>query len=185
MRNFWLFFLFSVVFVSCDEDYGLIKKTSLYLTNESNDTICVYVASGYYKWGPTAYPDTTLPRGNYLYVRNHPISEYIQRGYPPHQGKHVSLLLDNYIRSKVWYSTLEPCILPRDTLSVFFICKDTFNLYGYDDVRENSRIQLRIDFSKYDLKEIESEIHYPPRPEMRYMHMSPSYDEFYRWYDNH
>ena len=38
-----------------EEDYGI----SIY--NATGDTICIYEATGYYVYTPTAYPDTILP----------------------------------------------------------------------------------------------------------------------------
>ena len=160
----------------------------LEVNNESEDTMCVYLATGFFEYGPTAYPDTLLPKDFWLprekwgEVKLSWLLSYI--AYPPQANKSERLIMQAF-RKDEWDKSLSPCILPYDTLSAFFICKDTLNLYGYDDIQEKNRVQLRIDFSRDNLKKINNLIHYPPPPKMRHMHMSPSYDEFYKWYNNH
>lgn len=177
----------SMALTACD-DLWIFPNSyeSIDVKNESSDTMCIYAATGSLAYGPTAYPDTLLPK-DFLLTREAgfpdiDLSVYLSiRPYPPRQWK--PLIIERFNR-KAWKKSMAPCVLPRDTLSVFFICKDTLNKYGYDDVQENNRVQLRIDYSKDDLREVRNDIIYPPRASMSHMHMNPSYDKFYQWYNN-
>jgi hypothetical protein len=185
MKRLALVIVSTLMFVSCPCDY--YNEWMILLCNASKDTLCVYVASGNFGYGPTAYPDTMLPKDFWMKRERYGVtrfSYYIShRFYPPRPAIWDDILMLEYPDD--YENTSASCILPLDTLSVFFICKDTLDRYGYNNVQEYNRVQLRIDFSKADLDQLNKEIPYPPRPEMRHMHMSPSYDEFYKWYDNH
>lgn len=87
------------------------------VNNLSSDTICVYFSTGYYDFGPTAYPDTLLPEDKAVsgkYVGR--LSESILGDFIP---PHTKLDLYHFL---LWDDEGMPKIpsLPKDTFSVFF-----------------------------------------------------------------
>ena len=145
------------------------------VNNLSSDTICVYFATGYYDFGPTAYPDTLLPEDKAVsgkYVGR--LSESILGDFiPPHTklGLYPFLLWDDEGMPKI------PS-LPKDTFSVFFIQIDTLRKYGYDNVRLNNRILVRYDLSISEVKQLNAVFTYPPQEYMRNKKMWPPYSYF-------
>jgi len=133
------------------------------VTNNSDDTICVYLATGYYNFGPTAYPDTMLPK-HYLLdvewydgsIHNVGIDEFIDSAYvPPHEMRGVTPILMCEEDGEI------PPRPPHDILSVFIISKDTLKKYPYDDIRRNNRILARYDLSWDRVKSLDHNIPYP------------------------
>ena len=119
-----------------------VKSYEVY--NLTNDTIVAYFATGFYVFGPTAYPDTLLPEDRTWVLertnRQIQLSECISETVvPPHTRDGSAPVL--YKNGRLGE------VLPRDTLSVFIISKDTLRKYGYDDVRRNNRILVRYDLS--------------------------------------
>ena len=120
-------------------DMGMLE-----LTNNTDDTLCVYYATGFYCFGPTAYPDTLLPPGDLEQCHNGEtfrdvfskcLAKPHETGYLP--DRFASFANDD---GKLGF------ILPKDTLSVFFIDLDTLRKYGYDAVREQYLIRDRYDY---------------------------------------
>lgn len=145
------------------------------VNNLSSDTICVYFATGYYDFGPTAYPDTMLPEDRAVsgkYIGR--LSESILGSYI---APHTNIDLYPYL---LWDDEGMPQIppLPKDTFSVFFIQMDTLRKYGYDNVRLNNRILVRYDLSVSEVKQMNAVFTYPPQEFMRNMKMWPSFDSF-------
>lgn len=175
------FLLISILLVSSCDHIFWFRYMDLEVNNESEDTICTYLALGFDIW-PTCYPDTFLPEDK-LNEYGQRVSQIIARN---------SILPNEYLiiepRPDMVEGDWKPFArkhLSHDTLSIFYISKDTLDHYGYDDVRMNNRILLRVDMSSNEVKQFHYCFYYPPRPAMRHLHMSPSYDEFYKWYNNH
>ena len=126
-----------------EEPHGIM------IHNATDDTICIYVATGYYGESPTAYPDTVLPLDK-VYWKDETISNRIrQNEIAPHSSLSSLPILDK---------KMNPIFsLPNDTLSIFFISTDTLNKYGYDMVREKNMILERHDLSMEEIKELYNE----------------------------
>lgn len=146
------------------------------VTNYSRDTVCLYFATGFYLMGPTAYPDTFLPSDRQLQEEGWPypkkLSEEIMDSWVGPNSK--KMLYERLL----WKDDKHGEILPRDTLSVFFISKDTLRKYGYDDVRANNRILVRYDLSIHEAQMTDFSFTYPPTEVMRNMKMSPPFSWF-------
>lgn len=114
--------------------------------NATGDTICTYEATGYYKFTPTTYPDTLLPHDK-EYINGETISEriYLNQLFPYSKG-YTYPIFDK--KSRPFFS------LPKDTLSIFFISKDTLSKYGYDKVRDSNLIIARYDLSMEEIKRL-------------------------------
>lgn len=62
---------------------------------------------------------------------------------------------------------------PADTMSIFVLHADTFNLHDWSTIREDYKILIRYDLSLDDLKRLNYNIYYPPTPEMEGIKMYP------------
>jgi hypothetical protein len=123
---------------SCvDDDYKHI-----WIDNRSPHDVSVYVATGFYGFGPTAYPDTLLPQNYDLseygwkgkledWLKDYPVASFTKESVTPSMSCD-----DNGV------VTPRP---PRDTLSIFIIDHDTLMKYGYDYVRQHNMILARYD----------------------------------------
>lgn len=116
----------------------------LYMTNNTDDTLCVYYATGFYCFGPTAYPDTLLPPGDMPYCHEGETFREGIAGYylaMPHKAMPLYSEFAQFGNDdgRLGFQ------LPLDTLSVFFIDLDTLRKYGYDTVREKYLIRDRYD----------------------------------------
>lgn len=126
-----------------EDDYGLR------IYNATGDTICIYEATGYYVYTPTTYPDTFLPPNNVCW-KGETVSDFIIRHqiFPYSVGYTYPILTKNY----------KPIVsLPKDTLSIFFINKDTLCKYGYDMVRDSNLIIARYELSMDEIKKLYKE----------------------------
>ncbi len=66
------------------------------------------------------------------------------------------------------YSSLESkkpwdvvLVVPRDTVSIFILSKDTVNYYSWDKIRSDYNILKRYDLSLDDLKNLSWNVTYP------------------------
>ena len=132
----------------------------LYLENNSNDTLGVYVANGFY----SAYPDTLLP--------------------DKYQDGLLSGIPNGNMTGAVYsFKSPEKEIkqLPNNILSIFILSMN--NNYGIEtdsiwkEMNYGTRFLRRYDMSIQDLKELNYSIPYPPDERMKTMKMYPPYDE--------
>ena len=156
-------------FVTCytDWEYG-DKYDYYYVFNRSSDTVCAYFAWGNNAVSPYSYPDTILPKNEKTYkeaifeVKPNGFTRFFSHMIP--YKKHIEEAIMEKVNS--------------DTLSVFFISKDSINKYGYDVVARDYNILVRYDLSVEDLKQVNCNIVYPPLPEMKDIKMYPPYATF-------
>jgi len=141
------------------------------MENNSNDSICVYVASGERAFSPTTYPDTLLPadrRVNWSGETGTFLSEGLGE-VAPHSVSSIYMSIEN--KSIFDKPSKEKWLkrIPVDTLSVFIISQDSITKYGYDYVAKNNMVLMRYDLSKDDIRLLDFLLHYPPSPEMERM----------------
>ena len=130
----------------------------LYLENNSNDTLVVYVADGFY----TAYPDTLLSDKN--------------------QGR-LHGCFSEEMTCVIYGFAVEPekiyKRLPKDTLSIFILNMD--NSYEIDEdslwkeMNYGKRFLRRYDLSIQDIKRLKFLLSYPPDERMQGIKMYPPY----------
>ena len=142
-------------------------KRNYTLENNSENSICAYIATGFYEFGPTAYPDTVLPKDRQITGRL--LSELISTEILPSSKMKWPPLLNNHRHLGER--------LPLDTLSVFILSFDTLKKYGYEDVRVHNRIMVRYDLSYDEVRDMNWDFYYPPREFMKNMKMYPPYSE--------
>ncbi len=151
------FFSASLVLTACEEGF-FHKMGTIEFVNNTEDTICVYCATGFYCFGPTAYPDTLLPPGDMIQCDGKTFGEMIPYCWAvPHRQNYLAgplaLLFNDDGRLGF--------LLPLDTLSVFFIDLDTLRKYGYDTVRERYLILNRYDIPMDTVIKNDYKITYP------------------------
>ena len=156
---FMLFVLLSGCYIPGENNYTL--------ENNSEKSICAYIATGFYEFGPTAYPDTLLPKDRQITGRM--LSELISEEILPNSKMIWPPLLyeHHHLGEK----------LPLDTLSVFVLSYDTLRKYGYEDVRVHNRIMVRYDLSYDEVRDMNWTFYYPPQEFMKDMKMYPPYSE--------
>ncbi len=131
----------------------------MWLDNKSSRDISVYVATGYYGFGPTAYPDTLLPE-------NYDTSDlcYVGRIENWLKDYHVAPFTKVEVTPGL-YCNDDGVILPKpphDTLSVFLIDHDSLMKYGYDYVRLHNMVLVRYDVHWRDAWGVDYTFVYPP-----------------------
>ena len=143
----------------------------LRMENSSNDSICVYVASGEGTFNPTTYPDTLLPPDRLVdWGSVHGILWSTDLAeVPPHSEYTIHSTIEkstifNRPSKEKWLKRI-----PVDTLSIFIISQDSITKYGYDHVAKNNMVLMRYDLSKDDIRLLDFLLHYPPSPEMERM----------------
>jgi len=160
--------LFSVVysmllFQACPiNEFG---KMDLELKNNSNDTLCVYVANGSH----SAYPDTLLPEK----YENVTMSRIDNNMTSP-----IYCFVTNLVSSPEKFFQK----LPKDTLSIFI-----FNEFEYDTIPKilmdsiwnemnyGKLFLLRYDLSLKDLEKLDFLLTYPPDNIMKNVRQYPPY----------
>lgn len=155
----------------CSEAFDpYLHYNKFYCHNETSDTLRTYCAFGvsnnYFSKSYTVYPDTLLPA--YLDDKEVFWGDYQLKWVLPNKSGELYLVKENL---DVFMHT----VLPKDTLSVFFLSNDTLRKYGYIDVRENNRYLVRYDLSSSEVKQLDYTFPYPPTPEMSDMKMWPCY----------
>jgi hypothetical protein len=139
---------------ACPMDYAVL----LIIENRSNQELLVYLGRGS---GGTLYPDTLLPPTEVgSYVR----SNYTQRLSLSGRGNFEAVYSEKGV----------------DTLSFFFLSRNTITKYGWSNVYANYRILVRYDLSLSDINHLKSRLSYPPSTDMRYMKMYPPYEDVLR-----
>ena len=138
--------------------------TCLEMENNSNDSICVYVASGERAFSPTTYPDTLLPadrRVNWSGETGTFLSEGLGE-VAPHSVSSIYMSIEN--KSIFDKPSKEKWLkrIPVDTLSFFIISQDSITKYGYDHVAKNNMVLMRYDLSKDDIRLLDFLLYYPP-----------------------
>ena len=143
----------------------------LKVENHSNDTISVYFAMGYYTATPTIYPDTLLPKDEFVgwTKDSDSISSWLVV-VPPHDVAQPYWWM--WTKTDYWghgaYSKFFD-ELNIDTLSIFMISTDSIRKYGYDFVAEHNIILARYDLSTSDMDRLNYRFPYPPTEDMRTM----------------
>ena len=165
----FVFALQSCVFLPIWEEF-----VCLGVDNDSNDSILVYLASGFSPTNPTVYPDTCLPKDVYVGNINLPhtndsISGYLI-GISPHEQMAVlcTLIYSDYWGHGRIDDFFDDCVRVK-VLSFFFISADTLNKYGYDYVASHNKILARYDLTESDMRFLDMMIPYPPTDSMREM----------------
>lgn len=146
------------------------KVSDIFVENTSNDSVYVYLALGP-QMNMTEYPDTVLPPlsffkmepwlKEYQEIWPRVFFECVEPLQPPVKRRFVG-----YIRGDE--SNLDS-YLSRDTLSVFFIKKDSLDRYGYEDIRFSRRGVVRYDLSCEEVKRLRFSFPYPPQDFMEGM----------------
>jgi len=134
----------------------------LYLENNSNDTLAVYIADGSH----TAYPDTLLPQ--------------------KHQGVRITGT-DNNMTGAIYSFRGAPeesfKRLQKDTLSIFIFDANNFSgiIINMDSIwaemNYGKSFLWRYDLSLQDIKILKYKISYPSDERMKNMKMYPPYGE--------
>lgn len=109
--------------------------------------------------GSCVYPDTTICFGKLTeaeFVDAHGM-----------KGIHSQA---KYIES--WFSCF-----PNDTISIFLFDEEIVETVPWETVVKEYLVLQRYDLSIEDFKRLDNDIHYPPTPEMRDIHMWPPYEE--------
>ena len=156
--------LFVLVFQSC-EFLPIWEQDIMYaIDNQSEDTISVYYAIGYFPPYPTVFPDTLLPRKETVVTWEEDSTSTITT-VPPKMSYAVLTTIErgNYWASydDVQYKFFHNrCHL--DTLSFFVMSHDSIRKYGYDYVTEHNMVLVRYDLSFSDLKALRYVVPYPP-----------------------
>ncbi len=172
MKRFLHFMLSAVfglfLFCACDPIELFIPQikhmSCLRMENSSNDSICVYVASGEGTFNPTTYPDTLLPPDRLVdWGSVHGILWSTDLAeVPPHSEYTIHSTIEkstifNRPSKEKWLKRI-----PIDTLSVFIISQDSITKYGYDYVAKNNMVLMRYDLSKDDIRLLDFLLYYPP-----------------------
>lgn len=138
-----------LLYYGCDRFYGL------HVTNNSDESIAVFVARPEFTEG--VYPDTSL-------LENVSLRTIV----PGTNG-----IWDSYYPWEKPY--LE--ILPADTLSIYIISDHVYKTVPWDSIRKEYMILRRYDLSEKDLRLLDDFIPYPPSEAMRNMKMYPPYGD--------
>lgn len=168
MRHISLLFI-TILFCGCMSCE--IPCDSIKFVNNSDDSITIYIATGFYEYAPTAYPDTLLPYDRMLNWSTPKKLSQTLAPEPPTAGAKkgyaclpLDLLFDNY--------------LPLDTLSVMIIKLSDWRNTPWQELREKNMVLVRYDYSRADLERCGNTIYYPPAPWMKDMKMWPPYSTF-------
>lgn len=138
--------------------------------NRSNETVLCYMSLGKKEYAPTVYPDTLLPE---CIKDIYPSSNYRQKYI-----SYVPRLIICYPDDKILYDMIDYND-GIDTVSIFFLSRDSVFKYGYYDIQKRYQILARYDICKREFKERKEPllICYPPIENMRDIKMIPSYEE--------
>ena len=153
MLSILIVFIITMTLYGCPDDFGI---DALRINNESADTLCVFLASGFV----SAYPDTIIPK------------------YSTELGLAVicpNSILELLPGGNRLYKYIFKERLPQDTLSVFIFKLDTLIAYNWNIIRRDYKISVRYDLSYPDLKSLGFAIPYPPTEMMKDMKMYPGY----------
>ena len=133
--------------------------------NGTDDSVTVYVALGY-PANPSVYPDTLLPPNCYVgWHETDSVTDWMIT-LPP-RSKDAVWFMEYYAPPHNYYYNYFREILPYDTLSVFFMSKDSINKYGYNHIAIHNMILFRYDLSVSDLELLDYSIPYPPNVLMK------------------
>ena len=133
--------------------------------------------SGIYYYCPTesdmrwnridcTYPDTTI-----CFTICPAIHSYVAGwGYIPAKESRTEQSGSRYLEQ--WFS-----YFPQDTISIFLFDEETVETVPWETVVKEYLVLQRYDLSIEDFKRLDNDIHYPPTPEMRDIHMWPPYEE--------
>ena len=180
--------IMTIVLTSClldpilweDDNHGdpVMDRAREYyaIGNRTNEAILCYMSLGKKEYAPTVYPDTLLP-------------EYITDIYPSklpndrinYRQEYISYvprLIICYPDDKILYDMIDYND-GIDTVSVFFLSRDSVFKYGYYDIQQRYQILARYDICKREFNERQEPllISYPPMENMREIKMIPSYEE--------
>ena len=109
--------------------------------------------------GSCVYPDTTICFGKLTEAES--VGAYGMTGIHS-QAKYIER----------WFS-----YFPQDTISIFLFDEETVENVPWETVVKEYLVLQRYDLSIEDFKRLDNDIHYPPTPEMRDIHMWPPYEE--------
>jgi hypothetical protein len=136
---------------------------SIFIYNNSNDTIFLYVALGGEKG--IEYPDTTISFSQ-NFVKQRQINPY--RKYDDGHPYTIEYLFFNKLNN--------------DTLSLYLFDKDTLDAYLWQTIQQDYKILQRYDLSLEDINNLKNEngipvVVYPPTEAMKNMKMYPPYGQ--------
>jgi len=158
-------------------DFEMDRARECYVIgNYSNEAVLCYMSIGKTRYAPTTYPDTllpehitdinswSLPAPLFNYSRNY--ISYVPRLIICHPDEKI-------ISDIIEYGD------GIDTVSVFFLSRDTVFKYGYYEVQKRYQILARYDICKREFKERKEPllVRYPPMENMRDIKMTPSFEE--------
>jgi len=134
------------------------RKYSLFLKNNSSDSLFCYIALGVERANAALYPDTLLENIVVDY-------DYGLIGAEENVTLHVS--------SVKWKSYFHE--LPQDTLSIYLFSLDTLKNNTWAEVQAGYKILKRYDLSLEDLEHLNYKLSYPPDAKMSGVKMYPPY----------
>lgn len=148
--------------------------------NYSDEVILCYMSLGKKEYAPTVYPDTLLPEciskvDHQKRIENlsTPLLYYAHNYFSVVPRLIICYPDDRILYDKIDYND------GIDTVSVFFLSRDSIFKYGYYDIQKTYQILARYDICKREFKERKEPllICYPPIENMRNFKMIPSYEE--------
>lgn len=143
--------------------------TSFCIDNRSDEGVYVFLSRAD---GKVFYPDTCLPEDGLIYGKllfKEQFEEDILLNPIAPNTRTIFTEVGGDLRR------VDPFC---DTVSVFVFNKDTFEMYGYENVRQNYRILVRYDLSISDIRSLQFCLPYPPDESMKNMKMYPPYESF-------
>ena len=147
-----------LLFSQC-EKFPMDRKYSLFLKNNSGDSLFCYIALGVGK-GANAplYPDTLLEK------------IVIDYDYGVIGVEENAILHESSVKWKSYFQEL-----PQDTLSIYLFSLDTLKSNTWEDVQAGYKILKRYDLSLEDLEYLDYKLSYPPDAKMSGVKMYPTY----------
>ncbi|MCQ2975737.1 MAG: hypothetical protein MJ211_13125 [Bacteroidales bacterium] len=146
----YIFFLLLLFCISCHEPKEIFEP---HVKNNTNYSIAILIGhESRYK-----YVKDTILYGDF--------EQYVIELIKPNEN------------SSLYYTLINKELSQTDTLSLFITNEDLFYSNSWNDICEKYLILCRYDLSGRDIQHLNYIISYPPSPEMRTMHIYPSYDE--------
>jgi len=132
--------------VACPMDYD----QSFRFSNNSDVDVYIYLGVANRDMGGSLFPDTAVSR--------------LRVGTPFKQGETRTYSYSS-AKENIWL----------DTFCLFIFDADIFNMYEWEDIRNDYKILQRYDMSFEDIKMLQRKISYPPDERMKDIKMFPPY----------